>query len=413
MSKTIGIVLALQDKCSPQLKKIAENIGITEKELKRANKQIQQVSKEFSQGFKTACTTAVVGISAVSGATALMVKNTIEAGDKIDKMSQKLGLSREGYQELDYILSQNGMSIDTLQGGMKTLSNAMSGANNGNKSSIALFKSLGVSVKDSSGKLKSQEQVLKECISALQKMPEGAQKATLANKLFGKSGSELMPLLNQGAKSVDELQKKYKELGLGMSDDAVNSAVKMQDTFDDISRSFQAFGFEIASELMPTIQEVADKIISNLPKIKATVTPILSGIANSVKFLADNINWLIPIATAVLATFVAYQTISKTIAIVNTLTKAIEAVNIVQGIWNALMIANPIGLIAVGVGALIGVLVLLWQNWDKVVEAVKRAWDWLSNSRIGQAVVAMNPLLFLTTQLIKIGKTLLNGLKRR
>ena len=401
MSKTIGIVLALQDKCTPQLKKVAEQIGITEKELKKADAQLKKVSKELGTGLKNACRTAAIGISALTGATALMVKNTVETGDKIDKLSQKLGLSRAGFQELDFILTQNGANIDSLQSGMKTLTNSMNGVLNGNKSAIQLFRSLGVSVKDASGKVKTQEQVLKECISALQKLPDGAQKAALANQLFGRSGSELMPLLNNSAKSVEELEKRYKELGLGLSDDAVNAAVKFKDTQDQLARSFQALGMQLGSEVLPVIQEVADTIIKNMPQIKAAVSPVLKGIANSIKFVCDHANILIPVATGLLATFMAYQSITKVIAIVKTLQTAIAAVNVVQGIWNALLLANPIGLVAVAIGVLVGGIVLLWKNWDRVVASVKSAWEWLSNSKVGQAVAALNPVVFITTQLIK------------
>ncbi len=51
----------------------------------------------------------------------------------------------------------------------------------------------------------------------------------------------------------------------------------------------------------------------------------------------------------------------------------------VQWALNAAMTANPIGLIIAGVVALIAVIVILVKNWDKIINAMKAAWDWIKN----------------------------------
>ena len=110
-----------------------------------------------------------------------------------------------------------------------------------------------------------------------------------------------------------------------------------------------------------------------MPQIKETVIPVFKGVAGAVKFVTENINRLLPVATGLLTTFLAYSGFTKTIAVINLLKNTISAVNVVQGIWNALMLANPIGVVAVGVGALVGAIALLIVNWDKVTGAIKRA----------------------------------------
>jgi len=218
--------------------------------------------------------------------------------------------------------------------------------------------------------------VMLEAISRLQKMPESAQKTALSLQLFGKSATELAPLLNGNAKSVDELRKKFHDLGMGMSDEQVDSAVKFKDTMDTIQRSFAGLVNQIGASLLPTLQAVSDKFIENMPKIKATVTPIITAIANSIKFLIDNFDALTVVGGVVIGAFVAFNVINGVITTIQTLRAVIQAVSVAQGIWNALMLANPIGLIAVGVGALVGVVILLWKNWDKVIAALKVAFEW-------------------------------------
>ena len=188
-----------------------------------------------ADGFKT-YTTAVAGTAtAVAGLAVAQADNL----DTIDKQSQALGLSRTAYQEWDYVLSQNGVDIESFGTGMKSLLANMDKCNEGNDNAIARFEKLGVSVKNADGTLRSQEDVLKETVAAFQSMEDGADKTRLATELFGKQGQNLMPLLNGEAGSVEELTKKCHELGMVVSDETVDAGVQFKDSLDTLKRSAQ------------------------------------------------------------------------------------------------------------------------------------------------------------------------------
>jgi len=373
MGRTIGLIMALQDKCSPNIKKIANQLNMSEKEAKKLNAQIGKLSKDLGGKLKGACVAVGAGFSAVVAGASVLVNKTMEAGDRIDKMSQKIGLSRDSFQKWDYIMSQSGTDIEKMQVGMKTMSQQMVASTKQGSEAQKMFQRLGVSVKDSNGNFKSQEQAFEEVIRAFQKMPDGIEKANMAQKLFGKTGSDLRPLLNGVRGDIDELSKKFVDLGLGMSDDAINASVKLKDTIDTVQRAFQAFGNQIGAELMPTIQSLADELIAHLPQIKATLTPVLQGLTNTIKFVIEHFKGLSVIASAVLGTMIAYKTISTTIATMQLLTKAIQSAGGAMQLFNAICAKNPIGLIALAVGGLIALLTALVQNWDKVTEAVGKA----------------------------------------
>lgn len=372
MSKTIGLILSLSDKCSPQLSKVAEKLNLTDKEAKKLHKEITKLSKDLKEGFKKAATACAVGFGAVASAGALMTKQAIEAGDRIDKMSQKMQMSRKTFQELDYVFSQNGADIEIMQIAMSKLAKTMEGARTGNKSSVKTFQQLGISLKDVNGHFKTSEEVMFEVFSRLQKMPESATKSALALSIFGKSASELAPLLNGNAKSVDELRKRFAELGMGLSDKQIDSAVRFKDTMDTIQRTFASLGNQIGADLLPTLQSVADSLIENMPQIKAVVVPVLTGIINATKLLIDNMNFIIPVATAVLGTFAAFKTITAVVAGFNLLTSAITAVSVAGGVMNAIMLANPFGLIAVAIGAVIGIVTALEMKFHLLSKAANK-----------------------------------------
>lgn len=386
MSKTVGVILALQDKCSPQLDKIAKKLGISTDEAKKLHNQVNRLSKQMGQGLKNAATVCAAGIAAVSAAATVMVNKAVESGDRIDKLSQKMSMSRQTFQELDYVFSQNGADISMMQTGMAKLSKAMEGARTGTKANVKTFQALGISLRDNNGQLKTTENVMFEAISRLQKMPEGAQKTALALQLFGKSATELQPLLNGNAKSVDELRQKFNDLGMGMSDEQVDAAVKFKDTMDTIQRTFGGLVNQIGASLLPSLQKVADQFIENMPQIKATVIPILQGIINATSFLIEHFNLLLPVIAGTVAAFTAFKTISTVISIVQFLQAAIEAVTVAQGIWNAVMLANPIGAIAIGIGVVVGVVIALWKNWDKVTAGARKAFEVMK-----KAVNTINP----------------------
>ena len=245
-------------------------------------------------GIKAVAGAAVaVGAAASAGAAAMygMAMKSAEATDRIDKMSAKIGVSKQAFQEWDYILGQNGMDVEKLQVGVKTLTQQMDAAAGGSKNAQAMFEQLGLSWQDGTGKLKSQEQMTNEAILALAKMENGTEKARLATELFGKAGIEMMPMLNNGAEGIEQLRERAHDLGLVMSDEAVTAGVVLGDTIDDVKRTFAAVTTQIGVKLMPMIQQAADWVLSNMPIIQKVVGKafdlIGAGVSIVVNFIAQ------------------------------------------------------------------------------------------------------------------------------
>lgn len=247
-------------------------------------------------GIKAVAGAAVaVGAAASAGAAAMygMAMKSAEATDRVDKMSAKIGVSKQAFQEWDYILGQNGMDVEKLQVGVKTLTQQMDAAAGGSKNAQAMFEQLGLSWQDSTGKLKSQEQMTNEAILALAKMENGTEKARLATELFGKAGIEMMPMLNNGAEGIEQLRKRAHDLGLVMSDEAVTAGVVLGDTIDDVKRTFAAVTTQIGVKLMPMIQQAADWVLSNMPIIQKVVGKTFDLIGAGVSIVVDFIGQLI------------------------------------------------------------------------------------------------------------------------
>ncbi len=276
--KLFGSIMVNNDEANKSISKTEEKAG--------------GLAKKFVSGVGTAAKwgAAVVGAAAAGGAALFgMANKAAGTTDRIDKLSQKIGISRQGFQEWEFILSQSGMDIEKMQTGLKTLNTRMAEAEKGTGAGAEAFKRLKISALDSKGALKSQEQMFEETVIALQKMEDGTEKSRLATQLFGKAGLELMPLLNGAAGSVEELKAKAHELGLVISDEAVDAGVKFTDTIDQLKRSFSAVVTNIGVSVMPMIQTLCDWLMQYMPQIQAVLSAFFKGVEFLVSIVVNSV----------------------------------------------------------------------------------------------------------------------------
>lgn len=283
-------VLMLVDKVSAPLQKIQNNTEKMRAGLTKLRAGLKMAGKAFL------AVGAIVG--AVGGAIVRGANQYAEMGDRIDKMSQKIGMSRKAFQEWDYIMSQNGGNVETLQMGFKTFTTQIEGVQKGSKDSINAFRALGVQVKDNNGKFRNADDVFNDTIRALQKIENPTQKMILANRLFGRSAAELRPLLNQEAQAVDDLRKKANDMGLIISDEDVANSVKFKDTMDTFSRFFQAKFATMMMKMMPSLSKALEDIMAYVQQnqelfdtigvsISFIVTKALPAVIKSVIWVAN------------------------------------------------------------------------------------------------------------------------------
>lgn len=372
---------------------------------KKANDSIQKtdslagkLGKSLGSGVQTA---AKWGAGLVAGATAGgaallgMATNAASTGDRIDKMSQKMSLSRKGFQEWEYVLSQNGMEIESLRGGMKKLTKGLDDAKNGSKSATEAFKRIGLSVDNI--KNLNPEQAFEATVKALQNMPEGAEKAALANELLGKSGAELMPLLNGSAKSVEELKRKARDMGLVLSDDAVNASAKFTDTMDNVKRTLGAVAAKVGVSVMPIIQQFLDWVLANMPTIQSVMTTVFNVIQKVVTTAANIFkDHLLPIIQSVVSFFQNnWGTISGIVStvfeVVTTIVNGFilflnqilipainEIVAFIGQAWSLIseIISGVMEIIKSVISAWVSVVQSLWQQFGSyIIEYTQNAWD--------------------------------------
>lgn len=190
-----------------------------------------------------------------------LISQTNQYLDRVDKMSQKIGVSRKTFQEWDYILSQNGASVDGLQTGVKTLSTAVDEANQGTAEYAEMFERLGVSIVDANGNLKDQETIFNEVFLALSDMDNATERTAIATRLLGRSATELAPALNAGREAIEETRGRAEALGLVIGDDVVDAGVRLTDNIDSLKRSFESWRVNALGPVIESLARVTSLMI--------------------------------------------------------------------------------------------------------------------------------------------------------
>jgi len=327
-------------------------------------------SKMSAVGGKLTKGITLPAVAAGTAVAAFATKSATTA-DKIDKMSQKIGISRKAFQELDFICSQSGTSVDTLQMGMKTLTSAMTGAAKGAKNNVAQFEKLGVSVTNADGSLRSQEEVLFETMSALQGMTNQTEKAKLATELFGRSGSELMPLLNGASGSIEEMKEKAHELGLVMSDEGVDAGVEFTDKIDQVKRSFGAAASEAGTKLLPLLTQLGDVILQKgVPAFGKMVDKVESAVNWFTNLDSGTKKLILTLAGVAISAGPVLSITGKLVTVGGNLMSTFsKLIPVIAGI------SPPILAIVAVVGVLTGAFITLWNTNEEFRNNVTNTWN--------------------------------------
>ena len=233
-----------------------------EKGLDQSKKSASSFSSKAGVAFKAVgrAVTAVIGaVTAATSAIAALAVKSINYGDDIDKMSQKLGLSAEAYQNWTIAAEMAGSDAATLQTGIRQLTKFIQDLSDGTGESLLTLQELGIGYEDFMNM--SFDDQLKTVVEAMQGLESQTDRTRIAQELFGsRAYQELMPLLNQEQGSIDELFASYKDLGLVMSDDVVEASARLNDKITLMTKSWQMMFTTLTTQGFPAFEEIIDAL---------------------------------------------------------------------------------------------------------------------------------------------------------
>ena len=220
---------------------------------------------------------AIAGSAIVAGLGAI-VKKSIDAGDELFNLQAKTGVAASALIGIGNAAKLADVDVGTLGKGITKLNINLVKAAEGNEDLARKFQALGVDVKDANGQVVPADKALKQIADRFADMPDGAQKAAAAVALFGKAGADLIPLLNEGAASMEKFTYKVGEDFAARSD-------KFNDTITELGIKTQGFGLELTDALLPALQSILE-VFSDLFDTKQDWTALFAVIKVGIQLIA-------------------------------------------------------------------------------------------------------------------------------
>jgi lambda family phage tail tape measure protein len=228
--------------------------GSFETDTKRAEKALKEFEKTATQWGKAVAGAATVATVALG----YMVKQSIDAMDSMYKLAQTTGTTVEEFSGLAYAAELAGTNQEQLGSSLVKLAKNMSEARQAAGDTRTAFEALGISV----GRLETAtvKDTLLTIAEQFEGYADGVNKTALATALFGKSGADLIPFLNQGAAGIGELVKEAERLGVVFKEEDAKAAEVFNDTLTKLNTVVKGLTTQIAIELLPTFNAFLGKL---------------------------------------------------------------------------------------------------------------------------------------------------------
>jgi len=258
------------------VKKLARETGETEEETSR----LLYVTKRL--GLEAGDASAVFGVFAkkIQGASAESKKHRQESEElryKISKVKAEIKDTSKEIEENGDKTGELGRKMRGLEIDLKSLTGKLNG-------SIGTFDKLGVSLTDASGKQKGFSELLLDVSDKFKEMPNGVEKTALAMELFGRSGKDMLPVLNLGSDGIKELESNADKLGLtlnaktiGAVNDYIKSSKDLKDTQDSLKLA-------VGTLTAPVLTKFQLALNNTMLKLVATDSPFRDATANILAF---------------------------------------------------------------------------------------------------------------------------------
>ncbi|MDG6005555.1 MAG: hypothetical protein E3K29_06860 [Candidatus Brocadia sp.] len=234
--------------------------------VNNTNKALQEITSSF-QGLAAKVAVWNYSFQSVAGnigkAYDLLLAKTVATGDALYKMSQRTGMSVEALYELKSVAESSDIGFDEMGMAIGALSRNLLEAKTKAGDARAIFQTLGIDTAKPLG------DVIKDLAVRFSQMRDGEDKMALSMQLFGRSGSQIIPVLNDIAQGGQNIAKAF-------SEESALAANKFSSNIGALKRNMSELTYAIGNELMPTLNKMFDVLNSSAVK---SLAPIFNAFA--------------------------------------------------------------------------------------------------------------------------------------
>lgn len=274
-AKNAGSAFRDLDPAAAAMAKLGKESKTAAEGIKSATTQLDKFNKEAkdAEGPAKGVSGALSSLSKFTGGLAIgaaiyqMVgdlKNAIDGLDKLNDQVEMLGISAESLSALNFAGVLSGISAEDMTQGLTRLSVKMAEATEGGNKASAVFEKLGISVTDSSGKLKAADAVYYEIADAFSQMEAGAEKTALSVELFNRGGAKFVQMLSNGSDGLRKMTDEAKALGGVIDGELVRQADEFNDNLERLGTLSSSVGRSILSSLLPPLNTLIADLLRGI-----------------------------------------------------------------------------------------------------------------------------------------------------
>lgn len=247
-------------------------------ELDRAKNDVKAFASGLGSYHKQIGIAATAAGASILAAAGMSIKAYVDQGDALNDMSMRTGISVESLSELSHAANMAGTDIRTIELGIKKMAKTTLDANEGMATYQRSFDRIGVSYADLQGM--SPEDQFEKIAFALGGVEDASVRAATAQEIFGRAGTQLLPLLADGADGMAKVREEAHKLGIVFDQEAADKAAKMDDDMTRLTASTDGLKFALAEALLPTINTLTNKITEVTIKVREWMEehPLLSSV---------------------------------------------------------------------------------------------------------------------------------------
>ncbi|HZX07205.1 phage tail tape measure protein [Kribbella sp.] len=241
--------------------------GVIQQDFKKTTEGMQKRTGTFARSLKGLLAPA---LAAFAGLGAIgFAKDSIgsfqDAGVQVLRLQRVAGGTPEQMSRLRAAAIASGISVDTLTTSAKLFSRNLVAAQGSTKKSADLVKLLGFNFKDAHGKLLPMADLLPRVADKFKSMPNGAEKTAAAIKLFGRSGTDMIPFLNKGSDGIKTLEKQSDKLGTTLSGKALTNLSHYRQQQRDFAQAMEGVKISVGGALLPLLGGLASTVGKVIP----------------------------------------------------------------------------------------------------------------------------------------------------
>lgn len=196
------------------------------------------------------------------------LSDMIDSMDDVGKQAQRIGVTAEEIQKLNYAARRSGADATAVEAAFRRLSTVIYDAGNGSASAVAILDELGLSFDDLSKKSPNAQFSL--VAANLNKIDDASTRAAMAQKLFGESGTKLIPMI----KDLNSLMAEAERRGI-ISNEQIKAAEDFKDAIENIKTASKAAVAETG--LVQWLADVTQGFANAIPEAKEffkTISPV-------------------------------------------------------------------------------------------------------------------------------------------